>query len=749
MHPDVFSKEWFDKHQSKLVWFANTKIGRLCLGLAFTSDARGQKIEKITPSSISYNKNDKQRAEFRTNNQFAIRMYRTFKPVWHLMHAWDMLIANNLNEQLNVGFDTFIPDRDPETDTCDGFVYRSSVDEDWSTIRGGSGTGNDSSVNNVEFGITASGTVSQYSRLSRGALIFDTSSIPSSATVNSATLKLHGNSKRKSLGKSDAVVTNFTSSSTNSLVDADFVEFEDTEFARISYDDWTTGFSGYAEAEFNNSGINAVSKTSLTKLITRIAFDAEDQAPTIWAAGGSTDYRFKSSEVAFFAPQLVVEYQEYTPDIQEIDRKQYIYKVYTKSGDYLGDWADVVSELGYTQEINSAGSAIEVELARNSDSIQTERYQWINESGDDLVTSEGDNIVFRQDSINNIGEGSDVDLNLNVDVYVFYGSIDYWVNENGDYIVNENGDRIVFATGAPKGRRIFSGYISRYQSRYGSEENTVVSIFSHGAELENYLVHDGDDTTVAYNSQDPSDIVKGVLDTYAADGGVVTYGENTVDDTNAVVSYTFRLNTVLEALDKSVQMAQAGGDWYYYLDMGSNEIVFKERSVEPNHVFTLGKEILSLNLEKYIEDLENVVYFTGGDTGGGENLFTMKQDSDSINTYRRGLVRLADSRVTLVSSANLLMDASLQNALPQFRSTVTVSDASYDIETIKPGDVIGFRNFGNFIDSVKMQVVSVDYSPDQVGLQLDTLSPSIPKRLADLKRNQIELENKETPDSAS
>ncbi len=47
--------------------------------------------------------------------------------------------------------------------------------------------------------------------------------------------------------------------------------------------------------------------------------------------------------------------------------KTYQYKVYSASNVFLGVWNDVISDLSFDQEVYSAGSSINVELSRNSD----------------------------------------------------------------------------------------------------------------------------------------------------------------------------------------------------------------------------------------------------------------------------------------------------------------------------------------------------------------------------------------------
>lgn len=607
--------------------------------------------------------------------------------------------------------------------------------------------------------------------------------------------------------------------------------------------------------------------------------------------------------------------------------KTYQYKIYDDSGAFLGTWNDVVSEFGYSQEINSAGSAISVTLARNSDTATAAYDVLADDTGASIITDDSNELAAETKTLNAIGPGTTVDLNLNVKIYEFSSD-----------------------TTAVAGDLVFTGYISMYTSQYGTTENTVVSIFSYGADLDNYLLLEGGvNTRVPFLSLDPSTILTQALTTFNTDGGIITYTQpGSVDLTGTVVTYTFNANTMLEVIKKCLELAPT--DWFFYADLASNLLYFKPRPTDPDHYFFLGRHILGLSLEKTMEGITNDVLFTGGkptntvvdrfndvtgtlisahsaEIGGlwtvnpasaagsapvitnanrvrgnvaadklvfnsqaiptndvtvsaditikslgddssliarvdpsaatyyaarinysgysssqGIELyrcvagsFTIMQqlalpagktlvvgntyhlelkiegaqitvsldgtsyldmedrtiitgqyaglrfsqlasnttlshfdnftvtplnddnvdqiykrytDSTSITNYRRGLERVTDNRVTLESSADAIVGSMIDRAKnPRYRSTVQISGSTYDIRTIQLGDLVGFRNFGNFVDGVTMQVVRIDYTPDAVTLQLDTLLPSVPKRLEDIKRNLNQEQVEDNPDA--
>lgn len=425
------------------------------------------------------------------------------------------------------------------------------------------------------------------------------------------------------------------------------------------------------------------------------------------------------------------------------ERKRFLYKVYTSAGTFISVWNDVISDFTYSQQLNTAGSAVEVVLGRTSETINPEVYTRILEDGDTRITEEGATRILFADTTFSTGGDSDVALNNKVEVYAFFGDYGQRLTEDGDTRITESGDIMMVEDGAPNGRLIFTGYISKIVSRFGTDETTRVTLMSHGAEMDNYVLEDGSNTTVTYSSYDPSNILKDVLDKFTAAGGLADYSTTSVQDTATTVSYTFRVNTILEAVQKCVELSPT--DWFWRYDMANNIIYLNSRPTTPSHYFVKGKHIREIELEQHIEDLVNTVYFTGAETAG-VNLFNKYTDATSISTYRRGLNRITDNRVTTDTAAEIISESEIERYKdPIYRTQITIQDKVYRIEDIELGQLVGFRNFGNFIDTLTMQVVGISYSPDAVTLELDSLLPRVSKRVEDIKRNLQQKEYQNNP----
>lgn len=628
----VFSNEWFDEHQSSLLKFANTRFGRYILRInGKRSDVKKNRIIKIQPHAITWLENNQYKTEFRTHAKFSKRLYHAFKPLWHLIHLWDMQIANRLDYSLNLGFDTLTayPDASVETDTMDGYVYNFvSGGDTWAAIHDAtSGTSKSNSSPLLSVSIHTNFAPVNWGRIDRSYVLFNTSSIGSSPTINSATLSLYGDSTSSNSFSYSTFAINVYSSTpisntSISLADYNKNKFGTTEFSTSkNYSSWST--TGYNEFTFNASGLSSISSTSISKYGLREAtFDVPNTTPT-WESG-SRIVRFlaKSSDNSgtSFDPKLVVTYTYFN-----------------------------------TASVSNANPYANGKLMSNSGS------GWSNVSNSDL----------------------------------------YFVTYTTD-----------------------------------------------GA------------TTIAYNSQDPSNILSAVVDNYNVQGGNITY-TGTIDTTSTTVSYTFNTQTILQCINKIIELCPY--NWYWYVDYATNLIHLHEKSTTADHTFTLGKDIRLMRIEKRIEDVVNTVYFSGGNTGSGENLYLKTQDASSVGQYGLRAKTYSDQRVTLSATATTISNNIIQSkSTPEIRLNISIADSNvstggYDIETIKIGDIINIRNVKGStgsslwdvmvwdvdywdynltqISTMYLQIVRIEYSPDFMQIFCSTTPPDITKRIEDINRN--------------
>lgn len=219
-------------------------------------------------------------------------------------------------------------------------------------------------------------------------------------------------------------------------------------------------------------------------------------------------------------------------------------------------------------------------------------------------------------------------------------------------------------------------------------------------------------------------------------------------NTGVTASYTFKVNTVLEGVQKVLQLSPA--NWYWYVDIATNLLVFTTTGTTADHTMIKGRHINQLNLTRTSEQIENVVYFSGGDDGSGSNVFVKKTNPTSLASFPIGLAKVSDNRVHDTTAGGLLaQDALDRNAAPVYQTTLVIPNVVYDIDSFHLGQMIAFANFGNFIDTLLLQIVGIRYNPDMVTLTLGSQVPRSNQAVTDLERDLSLQQTIDNPTSPS
>lgn len=256
-------------------------------------------------------------------------------------------------------------------------------------------------------------------------------------------------------------------------------------------------------------------------------------------------------------------------------------------------------------------------------------------------------------------------------------------------------------------------------------------------------------TNAVFDDYDPSDMIKDGIDGYRTQGGIVSYTGSSIEDTGYSLDYEFITATVLEIVKKGRELAPA--NWYWYVDVATQVLNFKETLSTATHHFLLGKHLTGFDFEASIEEIKNVVYFTGGPTAG-TNLLKQYTSTSSLAVNRRGMERLSDNRILAANepSAAALSDSFMdENSSELFSATPLVIDGdTYDLTTINLGDTVKVGNFGNFLDDIVFQISSIDRYAKEARLTLGRLPFKSSAYVDELKRkleNEQTLDNPDTP----
>lgn len=264
-----------------------------------------------------------------------------------------------------------------------------------------------------------------------------------------------------------------------------------------------------------------------------------------------------------------------------------------------------------------------------------------------------------------------------------------------------------------------------------------------------FKTYSGNGATIAtYTSQDPTTgMLAPIMNNYVAEGGKIYYDLTTIDATGLSLTYKFNTNTISEALQSILSIAPAG--FYYYIDLGTDILYFKQASADPDVVFTKGRHLDSIQIIASIEYTVNSVYFSGNDVAGS-NIYTVDQNSDSINRYGLALQRKSDVHINDTTAAHAVGSATVNELKDeQYLSVVTVTDKTMDTSLIHVGMIAGFNGFGTFVDGIVSQIVRIDRSPEETVITMGVLPRRATTTLEQLRRGLIAITTVDNPTSPS
>lgn len=312
----VFSKEWFEYHQARLLWLANTKWGRDLLGITEGEirPLKDERIVKITPNSIHTNiGEDRYIGACNMKNKYAINIASRLKWVWKAMHWFDMNIANPLVPQMNLGFDTFTgsPGSNSGNGTSDAFLRLSGLSPDtWANFRAATTANSINDYSSVILWALSTGSTSgEWDDISRSGLSIDTSSIDAGATINlsvDSKLDLVAGAKSNNFAVNTfaCAMCDFSPADNDSFAVGDFDTFGSTLWStEVDYDDIAGTFTHTLVA----AGVNGMNPGGITTFgWAESNYDIVNVEPT-WASGDSVIGRAHSGDTGD-APVLSLDY---------------------------------------------------------------------------------------------------------------------------------------------------------------------------------------------------------------------------------------------------------------------------------------------------------------------------------------------------------------------------------------------------------------------------------------------------------
>lgn len=260
-------------------------------------------------------------------------------------------------------------------------------------------------------------------------------------------------------------------------------------------------------------------------------------------------------------------------------------------------------------------------------------------------------------------------------------------------------------------------------------------------------------TTNTFPDIEVSTIMQDIMADYAAQGGLIKAA--TFPLTGIITTYAFKLNLMSDAIGTIVGLGPE--NWYAYVDPAQGELYYLPENTVADVTFIKGRHFNELDIQATKENIKNVVYFSGGSLNDGANVFVQATNATSLTNNRVGLALISDNRV---STANLGSDAAAEavglliaqnylnnNQAEQYITTITVQDKTYDISSLHLGQMVGFSGFGTFVEGLLLQIVGINYSPDQAVLQLGVLPKRTSAAVAIIEGELADLQTVANPNS--
>ena len=207
---------------------------------------------------------------------------------------------------------TFYPDADPESTSVDGWVFRAAANESWNTIRTTTtGTGSSDNNNFVNFQVALSNDSggTNWRNMRRIIVLFDTSALPDTDTISSATLSLYA-SLVSAANWGQSIAINTSNPASNTAIadgDYDYGDFGTTDLAtRVLGSNITV--DQYNDFALNASGLANITKTGVSKFGLRYSGDVDNAEPSNSAGQKDDTNAFLHADTAGTAsdPKLVV-----------------------------------------------------------------------------------------------------------------------------------------------------------------------------------------------------------------------------------------------------------------------------------------------------------------------------------------------------------------------------------------------------------------------------------------------------------
>lgn len=214
-------------------------------------------------------------------------------------------------------------------------------------------------------------------------------------------------------------------------------------------------------------------------------------------------------------------------------------------------------------------------------------------------------------------------------------------------------------------------------------------------------------------NQDPKQTLKAIADYInTLYPNLISYTDGvSIEAVGSSANISFNYTKALDAIKNTVAVT----DYRWSID-GSGVLQFHPKTGgigQTLHKFAADLHIDNLEIEENTEKIVNnyILNYTGG----------QKTTSDATSQTTYGLRELAETKTNIQDLATATTAGAAYIAdNKDYKSKITITvNNKYDIESIKPGDLIKVTNFDYNINN--LQIIKIDYNPNSIKLELDAI----------------------------
>jgi len=267
----------------------------------------------------------------------------------------------------------------------------------------------------------------------------------------------------------------------------------------------------------------------------------------------------------------------------------------------------------------------------------------------------------------------------------------------------------------PTGKLIYTGYVSQQYEVFGAGlQFTELICLGVQSLLTNAYYKNGAAYVVTHTNDDVSTIFEAIVDHFQAaySGSLISYTGASIDTVGVNVTYTFNQLKWLDALKDAFDLVGSG--WYWYINE-AGVLHLHENPASATHLFTAGKDIELIEVERSVEKIVNDSYlnYNGGtDTAA---------DATSKTTYGLREQYDDDQNITNAATAGEFTDKKVVDSKdPKARTKLTIN-SQFAIEDISPGDTCKVLNlpYGSGVLSDNMTIERIEYKGEKAVLHLN------------------------------